>query len=151
MGKSKKKNKITASFKSTQDLGNQISEGRIAKQKNKKFEDLKLRYDENDSEFIDPKITQRILNAAQKQRAELAKEFGPTPSEAKTRGLYSTKKISFADSGRAADDDEEDDNEEGDSESEKFDNKNDYTEHDFFDELKINQEDERALMMFQNT
>ena len=62
----KKKTKITASFKSTQDLGNQISEGRVAKQKNKKFDDIKLRYDENESQFIDPKITQRILNAAQK-------------------------------------------------------------------------------------
>lgn len=144
----KKKTKITASFKSTQDLGNQISEGRVAKQKNKKFDDIKLRYDEDKSEFIDPKITQRILNAAQKQRAELAKEFGPTPSEATTRGLYASKKISFADNTRSGDSDDE---EEVDSGSEKFDDKNDYTEHDFFDELKINDEDERALMMFQNT
>ena len=141
----KKKTKITASFKSTQDLGNQISEGRVAKQKNKKFDDIKLRYDENESQFIDPKITQRILNAAQKQRAELAKEFGPTPGEAKTRGLYEKKKISFADNTKADDDDDED------SGSEQLDNENDYTEHDFFDELKINDEDERALMMFQNT
>lgn len=145
MGKSKKKNKITTSFKAPQDLGNQINEGRIAKQKVKKFEDIKLRLDEKDSEFIDPKITQRILNAAQKQRAELAKEFGPTPGEATSRGLYGSKKNTLADSSRSDEDEDEE------ADSEQFDNKIEYTEHDFFDELKINDEDERALMMFQNT
>lgn len=134
MGKSKKSNKITTSFKAPQDLGNQINEGRVAKQKNKKFENIKLRQDEDD-EYIDPKTTQRILNAAQKQRAELAKEFGPTPSEAKSRGLFDLKK------NKNEYDSESD-------ESEKFD-KEDYAEHDFFDDLKINDEDEKALQMFQ--
>jgi essential nuclear protein 1 len=138
MGKSKKKNKISASFSSSQGLEDQINHGRVAKPKNKKFDNLKLRHDE-ENEYIDPRTTQRILNAAQKQRAELAKEFGPTPSEAKSKGFYdSSKQTKFAGS-----EDDESDVDEGD--------KDEYTEHDFFDDLKINDEDERALQMFQNT
>jgi essential nuclear protein 1 len=138
MGKSKKSNKIVANFKSAQGLEEQITEGRVAKSKNKK-EKIRMRYEDEDSKFIDPKTTQRILKAAQKQRAELASEFGPTPGEAKSRGLYATKKAFAKDS-----DDE--------SEEEKFDDddKDEYTEHDFFDDLKINDEDEKALEMFQN-
>lgn len=138
MGKSKKGNKIVTSFKSSQGLEDQITEGRVVKSKSKKHKEaIKLRYDEEDNEYIDPKTTQRILNAAQKQRAELAKEFGPTPGEAQSRGLYNSKKFT-------ADSD--------DSEPEQFDNddKEEYTEHDFFDDLKMNDEDERALEMFQN-
>lgn len=139
MGKSKRNNKITTSFKPSQDLGNQISEGRVAKQKHKKFENIKLRQEE--SEYIDPKTTQRILNAAQKQRAELARDFGPTPSEAKSRGLFDSKRNKFSNN---SDEDE--------SDSEKFEDgdQEDYAEHDFFDDLKINDEDEKALQMFQN-
>lgn len=140
MGKSKKKNKITASFGYSQGLEDQINDGRVTKQKPKKFDKIKLRYEEEDNEYIDPKTTQRILQAAQKQRAELAKEFGPTPSEAKSKGLFDTKKnVRFA----GSDDDSED---------EKFDDdgREEYTENDFFDDLKINDEDEKALEMFQN-
>lgn len=137
MGKSKKGNKIVASFRSTQGLEEQITEGRVAKTKNKNKEKIHLRYEDEDSEFIDPKTTQRILKAAQKQRAELADEFGPTPAEAKSRGLFEAKKSIDSD---------------GDSESDHFDDdggKEEYTEHDFFDDLKMNDEDEKALQMFQ--
>ncbi|KAG5681430.1 hypothetical protein PVAND_010867 [Polypedilum vanderplanki] len=138
MGKSKKSNKIVANFRSTQGLEEQITEGRVAKTKNKK-EKIRMRYEDEDSEFVDPKTTQRILKAAQKHRAELASEFGPTPSEAKSRGLYKTKKAFTKDS------DESDEGEQFDD-----DEKEEYTEHDFFDDLKINDEDEKALEMFQN-
>lgn len=138
MGKSKKGNKIVTSFRSSQGLEDQITEGRVVKSKSKKHkEGIKLRYDDDDNEFIDPKTTQRILNAAQKQRAELAKEFGPTPGEAKSRGLYSTKKFSAG-------------SDESEEEEQLEDDREEYTEHDFFDDLKINDEDERALQMFQN-
>lgn len=143
MGKSKKKNKISASFGYSQGLEDQINDGRVAKPKAKKFDKIKLRNEEEDNEYIDPKTTQRILQAAQKQRAELANEFGPTPGEAKNKGLFDTNKknVRFA----ASDGD-------SDVEDEKFDDdgRNEYTEDDFFDDLKINDEDEKALEMFQN-
>lgn len=114
-----------------------MTEGRVAKNKNKKLGKIKLRSDDED-EYIDPKTTQRILKAAQKQRLELAQEFGPTPGEASSRGLYEVKQPM-----RGSDND--------DSETEDADDgKEEYNEHDFFDDLKMNAEDEHALMMFQN-
>ena len=124
-------------FGSSKGLEDQINEGRVAKKKNKKLGNIKLR-DDSEDEYIDPKTTQRILKAAQKQRLELANEFGPTPGEASSRGLYETKKPSFRDS-------------DSESETEQFnDGKEDYNENDFFDDLKMSKEDERALEMFQN-
>lgn len=137
MGKSKKKNKINMNFGFTQGFEDQINEGRVAKNKNKKLGNIRLRHDSED-EYIDPKTTQRILKAAQKQRLELANEFGPTPGEASSRGLFETKKPTFRDS-------------DSDEESEQFnDGKEEYEENDFFDDLKMNKEDEQALQMFQN-
>lgn len=138
MGKSKKKNKINVNFGFTQGFEDQINEGRVVKNKNKKLGKIRLRDESGDEEFIDAKTTKRILKAAEKQRLELANEFGPTPGEAASRGLYETKKASFRES-------------DSESESEQFnDGKEDYNEHDFFDDLKMNADDERALQMFQN-
>lgn len=138
MGKSKKKNKINVNFGFTQGFEDQINEGRVVKNKNKKLGKIRLRDESGDEEFIDAKTTKRILKAAEKQRLELASEFGPTPGEAARRGLYETKKASFRES-------------DSESESEQFnDGKEDYNEHDFFDDLKMNADDERALQMFQN-
>jgi essential nuclear protein 1 len=136
MGKSKRKNKINMNFGSSQALEDQINEGRVAKNKNKKLGKIKLRSDDED-EYIDPKTTQRILKAAQKQRMDLAKEFGPTPGEATSKGLYEVKQTGRQES-------------ESESDNEPDDGKDDYNERDFFDELKMNPEDEQALRMFQN-
>lgn len=136
MGKSKRKNKINTNFGFSQGFEEQINEGRVAKNKNKKLGKIKLRSDDED-EYIDPKTSQRILKAAQKQRLELANEFGPTPGEATSKGLYEYKKPTV----RGSD---------SDSDSEIVDVKEEYNERDFYDELKINQEDEQALQMFQN-
>lgn len=137
MGKSKKKNKINMNFGFSQGFEDQVNEGRVVKNKNKKLGNIKLKNDSED-EYIDPKTTQRILKAAQKQRLELANEFGPTPGEATSRGLYETKKPTVQDS-------------DSDSETEQFnDGKEEYNENDFFDDLKMNREDEQALQMFQN-
>lgn len=140
MGKSKKKNKINMNFGFSQGFEDQVNEGRVAKNKNKKFGKIQLRNEEGEDEsFIDSKTTQRILKVAQKQRLELAKEFGPTPGEASKSGLYDTKKMAIKD------------NSDSESDSEQFDdNKEEYNEHDFFDDLKMNAEDEQALQMFQN-
>lgn len=137
MGKSKKKNKINTNFGFSQGFEDQINGGRVSKNKNKKLAKIQLRSDDED-EYIDPKTTQRILKAAQKQRLELAKEFGPTPGEATKSGLYDSKKVALRDS-------------DSDSDTEQFDGgKEDYNEHDFFDDLKMNREDELAMQMFQN-
>lgn len=137
MGKSKRKNKINTNFGFSQGFEDQINEGRVAKNKNKKLGKIRLKSDDED-EYIDPKTTQRILKAAQKQRLELASEFGPTPGEASSKGLYEVKKPTIRDS-------------DSDSDSEQIDDvKEEYNERDFFDELKINEEDEQALQMFQN-
>lgn len=139
MGKSKKKNKINMNFGFSQGFEDQVNEGRVAKYKNKKFGKIQLRNEDEDESFIDSKTTQRILKVAQKQRIELAKEFGPTPGEASKSGLYDTKKMAIKD------------NSDSESDSEQFDgNKDEYDEHDFFDDLKMNAEDEQALQMFQN-
>jgi essential nuclear protein 1 len=132
----KKKDKINTNFGHTQGFDEQINEGRVVKKKNKKLGDIKMR-NEIDDEYIDPKTTQRILNAAQKQRLELAKEFGPTPGEASSRGLYDVKKA------MKGSDSESDSEQMGDGRDE-------YNENDFFDDLKMNEDDERALQMFQN-
>lgn len=136
MGKSKKKNKINTNFGFSQGFEESINEGRVAKNKNKKLGKIQLRSDDED-EYIDPKTTQRILKAAQKQRLELANEFGPTPGEAKSSGLYETRKPTMRGGSDESDSDQDDDKE--------F-----YTEHDFDDDLKMNAEDEQALQMFQN-
>lgn len=126
-------------FGFSQGFEDQINEGRVAKNKNKnkKLGNIRLR-DESEDEYIDAKTTQRILKAAQKQRLELANEFGPTPGEATSRGLYETKKPTFRES-------------DSEPESEQFnDRKDEYNADDFFDDLKMNKEDEQALQMFQN-
>jgi essential nuclear protein 1 len=131
----KKKNKINTNFSHSQGFEEQINDGKVAKKKSKKLGDIKMRDEEE--EYIDPRTTQRILNAAQKQRLELAKEFGPTPGEASKSGLYNFKKpMKGSDS---------------ESDSEQIeDDKEEYNANDFFDDLKMNEEDERALEMFQN-
>lgn len=134
MGKSKKKNKINTNFGFTQGFEDQVTEGRVVKSKNKKLGKIRLKSDDEDETFIDSKTTQRILKAAQKQRLELAKEFGPTPGEATSSGLYEVKKPTVQDS-------------DSDAESEQF---HDDDEQDFFDDLKMNKEDEQAFQMFQN-
>lgn len=137
MGKSKRKNKINTNFGFSQGFEDQINEGRVAKNKNKKLGKIRLKSEDED-EYIDPKTTQRILKAAQKQRLELTNEFGPTPGEASSKGLYEMKKPTI----RGSD---------SESDSEQIDEtKEEYNERDFFDELKINEEDEQALQMFQN-
>jgi len=142
MGKSKKKNKINTNYGFSQGLEEQIVEGRVAKIKKKK-NNIQLRADSDEEEsYIDSKTSQRILKAAQKQRAELASEFGPTPGEAHSRGLLSSKKA--AATTVQGSDDSDDDNDAGAGD------KDEYTEHDFYDDLKINADDERALEMFQN-
>ena len=135
MGKSKKKNKINTNFGFSQGFEEQVTEGRVAKNKNKKLGKIRLKSDDED-EYIDPKTTQRILKAAQKQRLELASEFGPTPGEATSRGLYASKK--------------HEKDSESDTDQAEDDGKEEYNEHDFFDDLKMNAEDEQALQMFQN-
>lgn len=87
--------------------------------------------------MIDSKTSNKILRAAQKQRAELEMEdFGPTPGEAKAAGMYDDKQKKNFD---YSDSDMESDKEE-----------RDLDENEFTDKLQLNAEDEKAIKMFEN-
>lgn len=88
------------------------------------------------SKVIDSKTSNKILRAAQKQRAELELEgFGPTPGEARAAGLYDDKQKKNDFSGSDIDSDDEE---------------RDYDEHDFNDKLQLDAADEKAIKMFEN-
>lgn len=78
------------------------------------------------------------MKAARQQRAELDSEFGPTPGEAQASGAYDKKQNLAGDS--------DDESNHSDNEYEK----DTINERDFYDDLKVNEDDERALQMFQN-
>lgn len=88
-------------------------------------------------QYIDAKSTQRILATAREQQAEIAAELkGPTL-------LESFKKPKGKPFGRRLQDDRG-------SDSDGEEDKPDICEKDFFDDMQINEEDERALQLFQN-
>lgn len=141
MGKSKA-HRIKGLSAPKQSLGDQITEGRVSKkQKSSKF---RLRAEEE--EFVDAKTSQRILKQARKQQAELnllgGDSFGPSLSEsvALSEGTSKRQKHRL---GRAGGDS-------SDESDEEFREEGDVDGQDFFDDIKINEEDERALEMFQN-
>lgn len=118
-----------------QSLGDQILDGKVVKSKTRSK--VRFRADE-DEEVIDSKTSSKILKQAQKQRAEIAMEdMFPTPSEAKAKGLFDTKKRTdnYSDS--------DDDDDQGDGGLH-------YTGEDFNDKMKLTTEDEEAIKMFEN-
>lgn len=139
MGKSKA-HRIKGLTGPKQSLGDQISEGRVSKkQKTSKF---RLRAEEE--EFVDAKTSQRILQQARKQQAELnllgGDAFGPSLAESVAlsagEGRRQRHRLRGGDSSGESD--------------EEFRDEADVDGADFFDDIKINEEDERALEMFQN-
>lgn len=138
MGKSKA-HRIKGLTGPKQSLGDQISEGRVSKkQKTSKF---RLRAEEE--EFVDAKTSQRILQQARKQQAELnllGDSFGPSLAESVALSGEGRKKHRLGTrGGDSSDESDEEYRDEGDVDGQ-----------DFFDDIKINEEDERALEMFQN-
>lgn len=89
-------------------------------------------------QFVDARSTQKILAAAREQQAEINTEFsaaGPTL-------LESLKKPKSQKFGKRLQDDKSMDSDDEDQP--------DVTERDFFDDLQMNEEDDRALKLFQN-
>lgn len=86
-------------------------------------------------QYVDAKSTQRILSSAREQQAEIAAELrGPTLLES----LKKPKRPSLG-RGRASRDSESD-----------TEDKPDICVQDFYDDMQINEEDERAMALFQN-
>ncbi|XP_055612353.1 bystin [Uranotaenia lowii] len=135
MGKSKA-HRIKALGASKMSLGEQLVEGRVSKKP--KASKFRLRAEEED--FVDAKTTKKILNQARKQQAELNlldDSFGPSLSE--SAALAGGRKKH-----RLGDHDSSDESDE------EFREDADVDGQDFFDDIKINAEDERALELFQN-
>ncbi|XP_058823645.1 bystin [Topomyia yanbarensis] len=134
MGKSKA-HRIKSLMGAKAPLGDQINEGRVAKKP--KPSKVRLRAEEED--YVDAKTTKKILNQARKQQAELnllGDSFGPSLVEA--AAVASKKKHRLGDQGSSDESDEE------------YRDEAEVDGQDFFDNIKINEEDERALEMFQN-
>lgn len=112
-------------------LEDQIMEGKVAK--NKDRNKIRLRCEEEP--FVDAKTSRKILDAARKQQAEMdSSEMFPTPAE--SNKMRPRKKL--------GDDDSDDD---GDLPGGFG---ADVTEQDFYDDVRVNAEDERAFDMFKN-
>ncbi|RZF36677.1 hypothetical protein LSTR_LSTR014209 [Laodelphax striatellus] len=111
-------------------LDQQIVEDDRVKPKGR--EKVRTRTDEEE-EFVDSRLTSRILNQARRQQQELENEIGPSGE-----GVVKKKKISLGDD----DDDDDDSQNEAQSEDEgKF---------DYGGVPNVTEEDERALEMFMN-
>uniref|UniRef100_A0A182JQM6 Bystin n=1 Tax=Anopheles christyi TaxID=43041 RepID=A0A182JQM6_9DIPT len=114
-------------------LEEQVNEGRVSK----KSKQLKIRLRAEESNYVDSKTSKKILKVARKQQAELnflGNSFGPTPAESTS----ARKRHRLDDKGSSDESDLEDRKED------------DINGEDLFDDIKISEEDERALQMFQN-
>ncbi|XP_058127500.1 bystin [Anopheles ziemanni] len=115
-------------------LADQINEGRVSKKS--KQPKVRLRAEERD--YVDSKSSMKILKEARKQQAELnllGDSFGPTLAESSTV----KKRHRLDDRGSSDESDLEDGQGEADVDGQEL-----------FDDIKINEEDERAFEMFQN-
>lgn len=129
MGKSKKKNLMPSMAPRKGGLEDQIMEGKVAKNKNRD----KVRMRTEEEPFVDARTSKKILDAARQQQAEMNfNDMFPTPAEASK--LRPRKRL--------GDDDSDDD--EGTPEGFGA----DVTEQDFYDDVRINAEDEKAFDMF---
>ena len=112
-------------------LEEQILEGKVAKNKDRN----KIRLRTEEEPFVDARTSKKILEAARRQQAEMNHaEMFPTPAEAKV--LKPKKKL--------GDDDSDDDGDLGDGFGA------DVAAEDFYDDVRIDAEDERAFDMFRN-
>lgn len=86
-------------------------------------------------QFVDSKLSKKILSAARKQKRELEDEFGPTPAEAYggAKRQRTTKLSDPTEDSSDNDESEAEDTLEPDS---------------FYENIEINEEDEKALELF---
>lgn len=88
-------------------------------------------------QYVDAKSTQKILSAARQQQAEfnIEDDFGPPLVKKQSSNPFGQRrKVHKLDSDNSDSEDE----------------KPDVDENDFFDDIKLSEEDARALEMFQN-
>jgi hypothetical protein len=115
---------------------------------------------QEETNYVDAKSTKKILKQARQQKDELDLDFGPTPSEAKAAGLFDLKaslndgkylyqSLLFQNLSAMFFFFFQIDGDSG-SESEVELEEKDAAAHDFFDDVKIDEDDEKALLMFQN-
>uniref|UniRef100_A0A7G3AD46 Putative cell adhesion complex protein bystin n=1 Tax=Lutzomyia longipalpis TaxID=7200 RepID=A0A7G3AD46_LUTLO len=141
MGKAKKKNMKMGQVPAKMGLEEQIMESKMPKQKNRN----KVRLKAEEGNYVDARMTKKILEVARKQQLESgdggggSEMFGPTPAEAADilKRLGNAPRL-----GKSTDSDDEDDDDVG--------NMPEVTESDFFEDIKVNDEDEKAIEMFQN-
>lgn len=137
MGKSKA-HRIKGLTGPKMNLGDQITEGRVSKKP--KAPKIRLRAEEE--EFVDSRTTKKILQQARKQQAELNlldDSFGPSLAESAAAAASGKRRHRLGDPASSGESEDEDYREEADVDGQ-----------DFFDDIKMNEEDERALEMFQN-
>ncbi|XP_062533279.1 bystin-like [Armigeres subalbatus] len=137
MGKSKA-HRIKGLTGPKMSLGDQMNEGRVSKKP--KAPKIRLRAEEED--FVDSRATKKILQQARKQQAELnilGDSFGPSLAESVAAANASGKRRHRLGDAASSDESDEEYREEADVDGQ-----------DFFDDIKMNAEDERALEMFQN-
>ncbi|KAJ6633274.1 Bystin [Pseudolycoriella hygida] len=130
MGKSKKFGHAPAPSKLS--LDEQITQGRVSKSKGK----MKIRLRAEEEMFVDTKSSQKILSAARQQQAEfnIEDDFGPPLVKKSTNPFAQRRNLNKLDN----------------SDSESGDEQPDVDEQDFFDDIKLTEEDARAMEMFQN-
>lgn len=95
---------------------------------------LKEKKDEVDDEYVDGKLSQKILSQARKQQEELEEEFG-TSSKLQTKTLATPRLTTFSSKKEESSDDESECSELNDGDN-------------FYENIEINEEDEKALQMF---
>ncbi|XP_044267091.1 bystin [Tribolium madens] len=109
-------------------LDQDIEGAKFAKSKNRNK--IRLRQDDEE-QFVDSNLSRKILTAAREQQRELDSSFGPTPSEASS-SKFKVSKLS--------DDDSEPEEEEDTLEPDTF-----------YENIDINEEDEKALEKFMSS
>lgn len=139
MGKAKKKNMLNSGNSHKMGLEQQIVDGKVAKPK----QSNKFRLRAEEKEYIDSKTSGKILSEARKQQAEINLDnFGPTPAEASAQGLFDVPQPYRRNKLVKQESDEES--------ADEAEFKKDVTEQDFFDDIKVDAEDEKAFEMFQH-
>ncbi|XP_052866487.1 bystin [Anopheles cruzii] len=132
MGKSKA-HRIKSLSGPKASMDDHSNEGRVSK----KARQPKVRMRAEEKDFVDSKTSKKILRQARKQQAELnlfGDSFGPSLADSVT-----VKKRHRLDDRGSSDESDLEGQDEADIDGE-----------DLFDDMKITEEDERALVMFQN-
>lgn len=107
-------------------LANQIEEEKTVKSKNRTK--IRVRNDE-DEKFVEPSLTKKILSQARKQQLEIEEESGIQPTSKLARNSLVKLEDEFSDTEEQSSEDEFDDSQ-------------------FYEDIQINEEDERAIQMF---